>query len=92
MNYKEMQKRNIFDADIANQPEIEYRKAKPPFVIKHKSINKENGKEITWYSTHCPVCFWDGRHGLWDCMIDKDTLFCRRCGQKIDWSDPDEDS
>lgn len=85
MNYEAMQKRNIFDANIVNQPEIEYRKAKPPFVIKHKTV-----EGITWYSTQCPVCFWDGRYGLWDCMIDKDNLFCRRCGQKIDWSDADE--
>lgn len=86
MNYEAMQKRNIFDADIVNQPEIEYRKAKPPFVVKHKSVCEESGEEITWYSAHCQVCFWDGRYGLWDCMVDNYVMFCRRCGQKIDWS------
>lgn len=87
MNYEAMQKRNIFDSEIVNQPEIEYRNAKPPFVMKHKAI--ENGEERTWYSTHCPVCFWDGRYGLWDCMVDRYAPFCRRCGQKINWSDTD---
>lgn len=90
MNYEAMQKRNIFDADIVNQPEIEYRKAKPPFAIKHKTIEEETGEETAWYSAHCPVCFWDGKYGLWDCELDIRAPFCRRCGQKIDWSDADE--
>lgn len=84
LDYEAMMKRNCFDSEIVNQPEIEYRKAKPPFVMKHRTEDDE-----TFYTTHCPVCFWGGKYGVWDCMVDAYTLFCRRCGQKIDWSGGD---
>lgn len=69
-----------FDCNIVNQSEIEYGKAKPPFIVKHVSQNGD-----VWYTSHCPVCMWDDEYGLWDCMIDIDVKYCRRCGQKIDW-------
>ena len=81
---------NRFDPDIVNQPEIEYRNAKYPHRMRHHYIEKETGEEKTWDSAHCPVCFWNPDYGLWDCLIDKGTRFCRRCGQKIKWEEEDE--
>lgn len=76
------QSHNEYDRNIVNQPEIEYRKAKFPFVVK----NQTEGGRI-WYSTHCPVCFWDDKYTFWTSIVDRDTKFCRRCGQKIKWED-----
>ena len=82
---------NQYDADIINQPEIEYRTAKYPFRMRHHYIDSTTKEEKTWDSTHCPVCFWNYKvYGVWDSMIDKGTKFCRRCGQKIKWEKQDE--
>ena len=79
---------NEYDANIVNQSEIEYRTAKYPFRVRHHYIDNTTKEEKTWDSTHCPVCFWNYEvYGLWDCMVDKGTKFCRRCGQKIKWED-----
>lgn len=40
--------------------------------------------------TFCPYCYdhiSKNGLGLWDCLIDKGTQYCSRCGQKIDWSE-----
>lgn len=73
------------DAKAETDPEMEYRKAKTPFFMTHRYIDAETKKEGTWVSTHCPVCFWNEKVGLWDSMIDRGTPFCSRCGQKIEW-------
>lgn len=75
-------KYNQYDSNIVNQPEIEYRTAKYPFTV----INQfDSGKK--WCSTHCPVCFWNEKYGIWDCLVDKGVPFCRRCGQKLKWDE-----
>lgn len=79
------QSHNEYDRNIVNQPEIEYRKAKYPFVVKNQTAE---GK--VWYSTHCPVCFWDDSFTFWNSMVDRGAKFCRRCGQKIKWEEDDE--
>ena len=71
--------------ETKSDPEMEYRKAKAPFFMTHRYIDAETKKEGTWVSTHCPVCFWNEKVGLWDSMIDRGTPFCSRCGQKIEW-------
>ena len=81
---------NMYDPDIINQPEVEYRVAKYPFRVLHKYIIKGTDKEGAWVSTHCPVCFWNENYGLWDCLIDRKVQFCHRCGQKINWDDDPE--
>lgn len=79
--------RNCYDPNIVNQPEIEYRTAKYPFHVRHRYIDASSGKAKFWDSSHCPVCFWNERIGLWDSVIGKDSMFCKRCGQKIRWDD-----
>lgn len=82
---------NIFDPNIVNQPEQEYRKAKYPFHIRHMYIDATTKEEKYWDSSHCPVCFWNEKYGLWDSLIGKhegsDIVYCRRCGQKVKWDD-----
>ena len=43
--------------------------------------------DSVWYPTFCPRCFDNANIGLWDRLIDKETPYCRRCGQAIDWSE-----
>lgn len=78
---------NCYNAEIVNQPEIEYRVAKYPFMVRNAYKKKETGELVYWDSTHCPVCFWNTKYGFWDTMVDKGTKFCRRCGQKIKWEE-----
>ena len=82
---------NTFDPNIVNQPESEYRVAKYPFHIRHEYIDTETGESRYWDSSHCPVCFWNEKYGILNSMIDKGTLFCRRCGQKIKWEEVTQD-
>ena len=82
---------NQYDADIINQPEIEYRTAKYPFRMRHHYIDSITKEEKTWDSTHCPICFWNYKvYDVWDSMIGEGTKFCRRCGQKIKWEEEGE--
>lgn len=56
-----------------------------PTITVHRYLY--NGKEISANFTHCPCCFGDIRFGYFDTLVDKGTLYCRRCGQRLDWSD-----
>ena len=76
---------NCYDSRIVNQPEIEYRKAKYPFRMRHITLTTEGEKR--WDTTHCPVCFWNQECGIWGSLLDEGTKFCRRCGQKIMWEE-----
>lgn len=37
--------------------------------------------------SNCPYCYEVKGLGLWKSLIDKPTPYCRRCGQRIDWSE-----
>jgi hypothetical protein len=54
-------------------------------------IDATTKEEKYWDSSHCPVCFWDKKYGLWESLIGKiegsDIVYCRRCGQKVKWDD-----
>lgn len=77
---------NEYDVNIVNQAEIEYRTAKYPFRMRHTYIDSVTKEEKYWDSTHCPVCFWNyEKYGLWDSIVDRETKYCRNCGQKIKW-------
>lgn len=80
---------NIFDPNIVNQPEQEYRKPKYPFYVRHRYISATTKEEKYWDSPHCPVCFWNKKYGIWESLIDKlegsDIVYCRRCGQAVKW-------
>ena len=76
---------NCYDTNIVNQSEIEYRTAKYPFHMRHRYIDAATGEHKSWDSAHCPVCFWKNDVDLWDSIVDRGTLFCRRCGQKLKW-------
>ena len=78
---------NSYDANIINQPEIEYRKAKHPFRMRNRYKDANTKEELIWDSTHCPVCFWNKQYSCWESLIDRDTNYCPRCGQKINWSE-----
>ena len=82
---------NICDPDIVNQPEQEYRKAKYVYHVRHRYIDATTKEEKYWDSSHCPVCFWNKKYGLWVSLIGKneesDIVYCRRCGQKVKWDD-----
>ena len=58
---------------------------KKPRIIVHKYMYHE--EEISANFTHCPCCFDDIQLGYLDTLVDKDTPYCRRCGQALDWSD-----
>lgn len=49
-----------------------------------------NGKEESMFLKHCPNCFDNLQIGYFDSIVDKDSAYCRRCGQRLDWSENDE--
>lgn len=73
------------DPSILKQSDAEYRIAKYPCHVRHRYIDSKTKEEKYWDSSHCPVCFWNQSVGLWDSLIDRDSAFCRRCGQKVKW-------
>ena len=49
-----------------------------------------NGKEESMFLKHCPNCFDNLQIGYFDSIVNKDSVYCRRCGQRLDWSENDE--
>ena len=47
---------------------------------------KCNGEDIEINHPECPYCRTHGL-SLWDAAIPIGDMFCRRCGQAIDWSE-----
>ena len=47
---------------------------------------KCNGEDIEINHPECPYCRTHGL-SLWDAAIPVGDIFCRRCGQAIDWSE-----
>lgn len=46
-----------------------------------------NGNHKSMLLKHCPTCFDNLEIGYFDSIVDKDSVYCRRCGQRLDWSD-----
>lgn len=60
---------------------------KKSIVTKHQYILKSSGEIKGYKLTHCPYCWEDKKVGYFDSLVDKNVKYCRRCGQKLDWSD-----
>ena len=60
---------------------------KKPIISIHKYIDSDTKAEGSYNLKHCPCCWENGELGYFDSLIDKDTKYCRRCGQAIDWSE-----
>ena len=59
---------------------------KKPHIFNYAYKEAETGEIKDKPLTMCPYC-WDNSMKLWDCLIDKGTAYCRRCGQAIDWNE-----
>lgn len=59
-----------------------------PTISHHKYIDASSNKKGEYTLTHCPYCFYkDKELGYFESLVDKHTKCCRRCGQRLDWSD-----
>lgn len=60
-----------------------------PIITHHKYIVASSKKEGEYTLTHCPYCFYEDKElGCFESLVDKHTKYCRRCGQRLDWSEP----
>lgn len=60
---------------------------KKSIVTKHQYILKSSGEIKGYKLTHCPYCWEDKKVEYFNSLVDKNVRYCRRCGQKLDWSD-----
>lgn len=81
-------KKHITEALNMAVSSLEKQIPKKPRITVHKYIY--HGEEISANFKHCPCCFDDIYLGYFDSIVDKDSAYCRRCGQRLDWSDNDE--
>ena len=82
---------NLLERDEGKEPVLETRTS-----VSHVSYADGTGgfKDHTYTDWMCPVCGWFvgelySGFGMWH--IQGETSYCARCGQKIDWTKPEEE-
>ena len=82
---------DLLDRDTGKEPVLETKSN----VMHVSYTNGTSGfKETTFTDWMCPVCGWFvgelySGFGRWH--IQRETSYCARCGQKIDWTKPSDE-
>ena len=82
---------DLLERDEGKEPILEEGRSTYHVLREDGTGGFETNEYLAW---ECPVCGWFvgelySGHGMWH--VQGETSYCARCGQRIDWTKPDEE-